>query len=89
MGSLVITGIAALGAIFMTVFFVMICIDGSKIKMCEVFKVDTDPAGAEASEYSQCEQSVESGARSRGPAKVLSLDENPQVNLAVRHRRHA
>jgi hypothetical protein len=47
MGPLVIAGGAALGAIFMTMFFVELCMDGGKLKLCEVLKLDTETESTE------------------------------------------
>jgi hypothetical protein len=37
-----IVGISMMAVAFMAVFFVGICTDGSRIKVCEVLKVDTE-----------------------------------------------
>jgi hypothetical protein len=43
MGALIIGVISAMGIAFMAIFFVEICREGSRIKRCEVMKIDTEP----------------------------------------------
>ncbi len=41
-----IVGVSIVAVAFMAVFFVGICRDSSRIKLCEVMKLDTEPMGS-------------------------------------------
>ncbi len=85
MGTLVITGFAALGAIFMTMFFVKLCLDGSKkIKMCEVLKVDTEPA-TRTEEL----RSALYGNRGQVAGRIVAISKTSDELAVTRHRKLA
>jgi hypothetical protein len=43
MGVAIIVGASVLAVVFMGAFFVKICKDGNRIKICNVMKLDTEP----------------------------------------------
>ncbi len=46
MGVLIIGGISALGVAFMLIFLVNVCREGSRIRVCEIMKLDAEPIGS-------------------------------------------